>query len=167
MDVDFEPLGLDAVRKKKLSSYDTYKWKQQLASDHPTLYRSVGEVEIAFRLRRSGYKAYWVDSFGAAPPIWRGAWTCDVYDLPLWLQQRCSPMGRRGWPDVVVWKENTREVRFVEYKGLKDAINENQDIWFRAALESGAMDHKSYVVAEWEPDDAQKPALAEQKAWRA
>lgn len=76
-------------------------------------------------------------------------------------------MGRSGWPDVVAWKEDTREVRFVEYKGLRDTINENQDIWFRTALESGAIDRNSYVVAEWKPDYTQKLMLAEQKAWKA
>jgi hypothetical protein len=165
--VAFEPLGLDAVRKKNLSRYDTYGWKPQLASDHPKLYRSVGEVEIAWRLRHAGYKAYWVDLRGGAPPIWRGSWTCGLYDLPVWLQQLCSSMGRSGWPDVVAWKEDTREVRFVEYKGFGDSINLNQDTWFRTSLESGAIDHNSYLVAGWKPDQAQMSMLAEQKAWQA
>ncbi len=164
--VAFQPLGLDAVRKKKLTRHDTYGWKPQLASDHPNLYRSVGEVEIAWRLRRAGYKAYWVDLVGAAPPIWRGSWTCGLYELPVWLQQLCSRVGKRGWPDVVAWKEATKEVRFVEYKGLKDAINKNQDIWFRTALKSAAIDRNSYVVAGWNPDQAQMLMLAEQKAWK-
>jgi hypothetical protein len=130
------------------------------------VYRSVGEVEIAWRLRRAGYKAYWVDLVGAAPPIWRGSWTCGLYELPVWLQQLCSRVGKRGWPDVVAWKEATKEVRFVEYKGLKDAINKNQDIWFRTALKSAAIDRNSYVVAGWNPDQAQMLMLAEQKAWK-
>ena len=101
------------------------------------------------------FKAYWVDLVGAAPPIWRGSWTCGLYELPVWLQQLCSRVGKRGWPDVVAWKEATKEVRFVEYKGLKDAINKNQDIWFRTALKSAAIDRNSYVVAGWNPDQAQ------------
>ena len=52
----------------------------------------------------------------------------------------------------MAWKDASKEVRFVEYKGPNDSINENQNTWFRAALERGAMDRESYVVAVWEPN---------------
>ena len=164
--VAFRPLGLDVVRKKKLTRHDTYGWKAQLESDHANLSRSVGEVEIACRMRRAGYKAYWMDLFGNAPPIWR-AWTRGVYDLPVWLQMLCGPLGRPGWPDVVAYKDDSREVRFVEYKGPNDTINENQTAWFSTALERGVIDRESYVVAAWQPNRAPKLMLAEQKSWRA
>jgi hypothetical protein len=98
---------------------------------------------------------------------WR-AWTCRIYDLPVSLQLLCSPVGRRGWPDVVAWKETARarEVRFVEYKDLNDSINENQNAWFRVVLDRGKMDRESYVVAEWKPNEAQKLMVTEQEAWR-
>ncbi|MDP9479432.1 MAG: VRR-NUC domain-containing protein [Actinomycetota bacterium] len=172
--VEFEPLGV-APGDLKLTRKDTYGWKPQLRTEIPGLGRSVGEVELAHRLRSEGYEAYWVDNFGSAPAMWR-PWTRRAKQLPAWLLDLDAKIRehdlmqlhkRGGWPDVVAWVPGSGEARFVEYKGPGDKVRASQDAWFRAALNLNVLPDKSYVVAKWDPSPVAVLRLAQQKEWQA
>jgi hypothetical protein len=156
--VNFEPLPPASVSAKKLTRKETYGWKPQLQSGHPHLSRSVGEVELAQRLRSAGYKAYWIDNFGGAPSVWR-VWASGIRQLPTWMQELdrkvrqhrlMDSYGTGGLPDVVAWNPSGDEVHFIKYKGPKDKVGESQDAWFRSALDLNLLPKTSYIVAKWE-----------------
>lgn len=163
------------------SREDTYGWKPQVEPEFSTPVRSVGEVELVQRMRAIDYLAYWVDTWGSAPAIWR-TWARRPNELPrsvadLDRKVRQHPLMLRwkkgGLPDVVAIEPDTGAIRFVEYKGpsaanprKQDRINEKQDCWYRAALDTGLLDPDDYVVAKWIPDSSSRTGLDVQVQWR-
>ncbi len=171
--VEFRPWEF-STETPKLSRKDTYGWKPQVQAAYPGLDRSVGEVELAQRLRSAGYTAYWVDNFGSAPAIWR-PWTRRAKQLPRWLLEMDEKIRRHdlmkpyktgGWPDVVAWDPTSNEALFVEYKGPGDKVKPSQDAWVRAAADLGVLPDTSYVVATWEPSSSTRLRLDWQKLGR-
>lgn len=161
---------------------DTYGWKPLLAPTLGSPSRTVGEVELVRRLEEAGYRAFWVDTFGGAPEIWR-RWARRPSELPQWFRaidaairsdpaMASYPTG--GIPDVLAFHPETSEYVLVEYKGPSvanprrhDKINEKQDAWYRTAIALSHLTPTAYVVAEWRPTPQAAHRLAEQKAWQA
>lgn len=180
VEVRFRPWILPAGEPTP-SREDTYGWKPQVEPEFTTPSRSIGEVELAQRMRAADYMAYWVDTWGSAPAIWR-TWARRPNELPRLVADmdrtvRQHPLMLRwkkgGVPDVVAIEQETGALRFVEYKGpsaanprKQDSINEKQDSWFRAALDTGLLNPDNYVVAKWVPDHSSRTLLDEQVGWR-
>src|SRR5688572_679714 len=101
-DVEFEPWSQPAGAPE-LTREETYGWKPQVVGSDGT--RSVGEVELVQRLRVGGYRAYWIDTFGSAPAMWR-QFIARRDQLPQHLAEllatiQGSGRGKRGGsPDV-------------------------------------------------------------------
>ena len=194
VDVEFQPwlpaAGATITRK------ETYGWKPQVVPTDPHLAggvgRSVGEVEVACRLRAAGFDAaVWTDAFGSAPAWW-SRWIRCPPALPASVRRLDERVrsghpsllrdGTGGWPDVVAYRDVaavTDALRaaadgallFVEYKGpslanprKSDTISDTQDLWVRTAVNRGLVPLTSYVVARWRPSPAARSALDRQWA---
>lgn len=180
LEVQLQPWALLSGQQPPSRS-DTYGWKPQVQSEFSTPLRSTGEVELAQRMRAADYTSYWIDSWGAAPSIWR-TWARRTNELPRAITDLdrairqhplMHPWKKGGMPDVVAIEQATDRVLFIEYKGpsaanprKQDKINEKQDCWYRAALDTGVLNESSYVVAKWIPDDKAKALLQAQLQWR-
>ncbi len=180
VDVMFVPWTLpegDAAPSRK----DTYGWKPQITPEFETPSRSVGEVELAQRLRAGDYSAFWIDSFGTAPSIWR-SWARLPSELPRWATELDRGVRQHvlmrdyktgGLPDVLAVHPSSHEYVFVEYKGpsaanprKQDEISSKQDAWYRAALELGLLSEYSYLVARWVPNADSVARLQTQTLWK-
>jgi len=115
---------------------------------------TVAEIELVRRMRESGWKAGWVDTFGSAPKKWV-EWMVEPSLLPSPLRESCQTItraaGRNGGgnPDIVAWRgKSLADAVFLEYKGPNDKVRAGQDAWFRAALREG-MSQDQFAVATW------------------
>jgi hypothetical protein len=115
---------------------------------------SVAEIELTRRLREAGWQAGWMDTFGAAPRVWR-EWLIEQSALPELvrdtLEQIDGALGTAhvGRPDLVAWRGSSLgETVFVEYKGPSDRVRAGQDPWYRAALAAG-VSRGQFAVARW------------------
>jgi hypothetical protein len=125
---------------------------------------SFAEVELVKRLRESGWEAGWLDNFGHAPRRWRD-WLVTVFDrppdkdpvqsLPPHVRRRFLAFenainrvrpkpSTRGRPDIVAWR--TGQYSYIESKGPRDAINDDQELWAREII---AADFDIYGVVSW------------------
>jgi len=114
---------------------------------------TVAEIELVRRLRKAGWEAGWLDTYGHAPEAWR-EWLLNRNLLPSslgdFLNETKSMTGRRGGtPDVVAWRDNSlSEAAFIEYKGPNDSVKQKQIDWVMAALKVG-MSIQQYAVVSW------------------
>jgi hypothetical protein len=135
-----------------LSRKDTYGFKAQIVGSDNA--RVVGEIELALRLRKAGYRAYWIDTFGSAPDFWR-KYIAKPDQLPAWLSRIFNEIRARGGkriggaPDVVAWKDANEQAYFIEYKGPKDKIRIGQEAWLEIADQLG-IDPNVYAIAKWD-----------------
>jgi hypothetical protein len=107
---------------------------------------SCNEIEVVKLLRRVKQEAFWVSCYSPSliPPAWR-PWVLAFQEMPPWLKELDRPIRRQiaskngGIPDVVAWDlERPRESAvFVECKGPKEAIGENQEAWVSGAIAEG------------------------------
>ena len=145
-----------------LSREETYGWKPQIVGSDGS--RCVGEIELVQRLRRAGFRAFWIDTFGSAPAPWQ-KFIAKRDELPpriarLLADIRGSGRGKPGGtPDVIAWNPRSEEPMFVEYKGPKDKIHPGQDEWLRSALSRG-LSIESYAVAKWDGSPATADSAA-------
>lgn len=180
----------------KLTREESYGWKPQLIPSDPRLAaglgRSVGEVELACRLRAAGYEAAaWTDGFGSAPEVWN-RWIRRPLALPASIR-RIDEQVRAGnpdllrdttaaWPDVVAYRDTASvsdavkaaaagDLVFAEYKGpslanarKSDTISETQDLWVRTAIGRRLIPLTGYVVVRWRPSPAAREVLDRQWA---
>jgi hypothetical protein len=194
IDLEFEPWA--PAPGAILTRQETYGWKPQVVPADPRLAtgvgRSVGEVEVACRLRAAGFKAAaWTDGFGSAPDWW-SRWVRRPPSIPVSVR-RLDEQVRAGhpallrdvtgaWPDVVAYHDTAAvadavraaadgTLLFVEYKGpslatprKSDTISETQDLWVRTAVERGLVPLTSYVVARWRPSLVARAVLDQQWA---
>ena len=180
VEVSFDPWTLpegDSLPSRE----DTYGWKPQVTSEFETPSRSVGEVELVQRLRAADYSAFWIDTWGAAPPIWRN-WARRPSELPRWATELDRGIRQHalmrdcktgGLPDVIAVHPTSQEFLFVEYKGPSaanprklDEISSKQDAWYRTALGIGVLSASAYLVAKWIPNAPSASRLQAQKLWR-
>jgi len=115
---------------------------------------TVAEIELVRRMRESGWKAGWVDTFGSAPKEW-AEWIVESSSLPSPLRESYQTITRAagrnggGKPDIVAWRgESLADAVFLEYKGPNDRVRVGQDVWFRAALKEG-MSLEQFAIARW------------------
>lgn len=104
---------------------------------------SCAEVEIVGSLRRAGWHAHWIDTFGQAPAKWRGSIVVPAA-LPEPLRSMFQAIdsaavragGKKGgrW-DIVAWLDETTV--FIESKGAGDSLRPSQIAWFEAAMATG------------------------------
>jgi hypothetical protein len=114
--------------------------------------QTVAEIELVRRLREAGWRAGWVDRFGAAPTAW-ARWIVQASTLPSPLRASYEAIadhaGSSGVPDVIAWRgESLGEAVFVEHKGPSDRIRSGQEAWLRAARQIG-MSPDQFAVAKW------------------
>ena len=109
---------------------------------------SCGEVELAVRLRRAGFEAYWVSEWNGFAHVTHWEPYCIkrselsmrgpsilARDAAVRAVQTptCVPLGSRGGhPDIVAWRSGTDEFVYVEYKGPSDEIKPKQNAWAQA-----------------------------------
>ena len=159
-----------------LSGSDNWNGKALVVGTNSGLARSVGEVEIAARLRDVVWAAAWTGKPGAAwsrwalDPLVRSTWLKTVDDqirgeTPL-LQGN-----KRGIPDVLRWKAGQSDFCCVEYKGPSptkptrpDTIKPEQVAWVQKAVELGLLEEDRIAVVSWRPDAASSAALLSQAA---
>lgn len=151
-----------------LAGRDTWNGKPLVISANPAVERSVGEVEIAERLRRNvpSGRAYWTAGGGNPPAQWK-PWALRQALAHYWFDKLDAAIRRdvplltgnnRGVPDVIWWHAGPEDVCFVEYKGPRrttptqlDEISDFQEAWARSALKRGLLDRARYAVATWRP----------------
>lgn len=120
---------------------------------------SCGELEIAARLRATGYQAFWISEWSGFQhvPEWKPfcltrkelrerlpkVWEFDKSLREQFPQLRLGTSG--GHPDVVAWLPGSETFVFVEYKGPGDSINEKQAA-FATALHLADPDTHRYAV---------------------
>jgi hypothetical protein len=122
----------DETYGKKLIVADNGQW-------------TVAEIALVRRLRDAGWRARWLDTYGRAPRDW-SRWIVEP-ELPLPLREIAKT--KPGRPDLVAWRgDSLSDVLFVEYKGPRDKVRDNQEIWFRGALSAGVT-RDQLAVATW------------------
>jgi len=112
--------------------------------------RGFAEIELVRRLRVASWRAWWVDSFGQAPPDMT-EWLLDPRSFPPSLRHFDETLGAEpkgaGRPDIFAWRgDSLADAVFVEYKGPGDTLGPGQGTWFRAALPAG-MSRDQFAVA--------------------
>lgn len=128
----------------------TWRKRPLVRAMEPTAPYYCGEVELAMRLRRAGFRSYWISEWSgfAHVPVWRDicikrselpdrAPMVHAFDQRL----RASKSGRDlalgksgGHPDVVAWHDSSPDLVFIEYKGPNDTIKPKQNAWARAVV---------------------------------
>jgi hypothetical protein len=165
---------------RTLAGSDSWNGKALVVPAYASIERSVGEVELAERLRRltRAPKAYWTAGKGGGPPIWhpwilkpklREPWFRDLDDKIRRLGGNDLILNNaKGLPDVVCWGSGASDICFVEYKGpapgnptRMDAVNPQQEAWARGAIAAG-IDPSRFAVACWTPSPTQRHALRAQ-----
>lgn len=153
-----------------LEGKETWNGKALVHPANSSLERSVGEVELAERLRRGLGRptSYWTAGRGNPPEIWR-PWAFRKELRELWFsdvdrQIRCEDpalaANAKGLPDVVSWQAGASDMLCVEYKGpsptnprVVDAIRKEQERWLYNAVRLGFLDSDRYAVVVWKPSD--------------
>ena len=180
--VDFVPWRVPAGLA--LTGSQTWNGKSLIAPSNPSLDASVGEVEVAERLRNAFPTrfAYWTAGSGHPPRQWRDwALTPAVREQEPWLVELDRKIrdaddalrdNHRGWPDVLSWESGAHDLFCVEYKGpfpsnpdVLDTVSFEQHAWFLAAVRQRLLDPDRYAVVTWVPSAAAKVILREQ--WSA
>lgn len=127
---------------------------------------SCAEVEITKRLRRSGWRGGWINTYGGDPPTRWLRWTTTVADvvgrLPrhrtafgAWLTERIATRaGSAGIPDLVVVRGDA--VLVLECKRQRDADSRgdapkvSQVHWATAVVRDlGLLDPAEFAVIWW------------------
>ena len=182
--VEFTPWPVPAGRT--LTGGDTWNGKALLVPSSRDIEASVGEVEVAERLRAGsrGRASYWTAGGGHPPAQWR-AWalTQPVRKQAQWLIDAdrrirdTEPIlagNQRGWPDVVSWQLGYQDLLCVEYKGpqpsnpaILDEVSVEQDAWFRVAVRLQVLDVDRFAVVSWVPSPDAAATLRQQSAARA
>ena len=86
---------------------------------------SVVEIELTRRLRKFGWNAGWLDTYGGAPKEW-AAWLVEPESLPPTLRDFIRDIDRSterrgGKPDIVAWQgDSADKAIFLECKGPGD-----------------------------------------------
>jgi hypothetical protein len=164
-----------------LSGSDTWNGKALVVPSNRSIERSVGEVEVAERLRvgLAGCHCFWTAGRGNPPKDWRPwALTHEPRAKHGWLltldrQLRAADpvldANAKGWPDVVFWQTGLDDLHCIEYKGPRpsapttmDTVSQEQDAWCRAAFRLGKMTSERYAVARWVPSPAACEILSRQ-----
>ena len=168
-----------------LTGSQTWNGKALIVPSNPSLDASVGEVEVAERLRIAFPTrfTYWTAGGGSPPKQWR-AWalTPAVRGQEPWLVELDRRIrdaddalrdNQRGWPDVLSWQSGADDLVCVEYKGpfpsnpdVLDTVSSEQHAWFRAAVRQRLLDPNRYAVVSWVPSPAAKVILRNQSSAR-
>lgn len=169
-----------------LTGSQTWNGKALVISSDSNLECSVGEVEVAERLRTAfpDFKTYWTAGRGNPPAQWRDwaltpkrrqheEWLLNV-DRSIREGEPHLASNDRGWPDVLSWRTGKGDLLCVEYKGPRpssptvlDEISLEQDAWFRAGLQQGLLELNRYAVVRWVPSSKAKSFLLQQAQARA
>jgi hypothetical protein len=137
-------------KEEKLNAAETWRKRPLAVGVDSGCAPSCGEVELAARLRKAGYEAFWISEWQGFPHVecWRticvkrGEMKARTPELWLFDQQLRDPvksanesLGRSGGhPDIAAWRPETREFSYLEYKGPGDSFNRKQDAWARSIL---------------------------------
>jgi hypothetical protein len=114
----------------------------------PQIVASVGkwtcpEVEVVARLRKAGWNAGWIDTYGQAPTAWRPSIIMPA-ELPPKLRDHFMAVDRAveqlrttggGRWDIFAWRK--ADLLILELKGSGDQIRPKQVAWLSAALNAG------------------------------
>jgi hypothetical protein len=164
-----------------LSGSDSWNGKALVVPLSKSIERSVGEVEIAERLRIAypDASAYWTAGSGNPPEIWR-PWALRATLRDSWFRdfERDVRQGvaaieanDRGTPDVLWWRTGRSDLHAVEYKGPSpsnpgrmDGFSEWQEAWLASAIARGLLDQDRYAVAYWQPSATDRARLTDQAA---
>ncbi len=158
----YEPSASENARWAQKSVRDAQTWGKSplLIGRESGCGYSCGEIEIAARLRKAGYDAYWISEWSAFP---------HVRDWEPWCVKRTELRGRLpsvwefdrrlrnqfqdlaldqqgGHPDVVAWSASRDELFYVEYKGPSDRMKPKQNRWAQALSRLDPDVHR-YVAA--------------------
>lgn len=130
---------------------ETYGKRQVLSA---TGSRSVAEIEIARRLRKAGWQAGWLDSFGRAPTDFQ-EWIVAPDELPAALRSALLEISlamrsrTNSHPDIIGWRSGKlSDAIFIEYKGPNDRIRATQIAWLQAAFGMG-ISRDQFAIAQW------------------
>ncbi len=117
---------------------------------------SCAEIEVARRLRRSGWDAWWSDGYRQAPDRWKPwirraqHWSGPVAATLAAIAQERGTRRSGGLPDVIAHRDG--RTIFVECKGPDDKpaglVNANQRSWLEAAA-AGPISLDTFVLAEY------------------
>jgi hypothetical protein len=114
--------------------------------------RTCAEVAIVSSLRATGWNAFWIDTFGQAPAVWRPfiATPANLADPVRSIFETVEySLGnvKGGRWDIVAWKG--AEVAFIESKGSGDSIRSSQVAWLERAVGSGALRPDQFGIANY------------------
>jgi hypothetical protein len=135
----------------KTNNDETWRKRPLTVTDDSTCAYACGEVEIARRLRRAGFQAYWISEWSGFPHVehWREfcvkrselrkhlpqVWSFDQRVRAAAADLGVALGGSGGHPDVVAWEPGSSDYVFLEYKGPNDAIREKQNQWANVMVE--------------------------------
>jgi len=137
---------------------------------------SVGEVEIAARLRITGAHAAWT---GKPRKPWSD-WSLNADARNTWVNsvdamvRQGVPLlesNARGLPDVLHWRSGAADFCCVEYKGPSpskpsrpDTVKAEQMAWVTSAVERRVLTQDRIAVVSWQPNAGSTAALIRQAA---
>ena len=141
----------DALRARwkdeDTNARETWRKRPLLISEDSNCTYSCGEVELAIRFNKAGFRAKWVSEWSGFPyvPMWEKYFTKrsdlktrepDIFQFDFNLRNfslnRGVDLGRSGGhPDVAVLDPNLGWC-FIEYKGPGDTIKPKQIHWAEA-----------------------------------
>ncbi len=159
-----------------LSGSDNWNGKALVVGESSGLDRSVGEVEIAARLRGGGASAGWTGkprapwNHWALDPATRAGWVAEV-DRAIRQENGLLAGNSRGRPDVLRWISGRDDFCCVEYKGPSptdptrpDTVKDEQEAWLETACRSGLLTAERIAVVTWRPTCADAATLRGQAA---
>lgn len=164
-----------------LEGSDNWNGKALVKPGNPSIDRSVGEVEIAERIRIAFPVAtvYWTAGKGNPPRLWRpwalrsdlrGPWFTSL-ESKVRHEVELIAHNDKGTPDVLWWEQGGSTMRAVEYKGPSpsdprkmDTFSVWQEAWLRSAFTRGLLDQDRFAIAYWLPSASDQRRLIEQAA---
>lgn len=157
-----------------LSGTDNWNGKPLVIGHDSRLDRSVGEVEVAARLRADGARSAWTGkprapwSHFALSGATDTAWLRDV-DAEIRHGDPLLQRNGRGTPDVLRWVEGRADFCCVEYKGpsptaplRSDTVKIEQTAWVASAVLTGLLTPDRIAVVTWRPSIAAAAILKRQ-----